>query len=300
VRKGDHFLRKLPLVLALSASLLAASPAGAHQPDCDVVASPGQSFSSLMAALGANDTACLAAGTYTWGDYYVPAAKTIKGSDDPGVATVIGEARLSRPGVTLSDLRLQATGNETHAVVDVKANDTLVQFADVDVAGRSAQAVIVGGSSIAPSNVHLLDLKIHDVAGGTLYHGVYIANAVGVNEIARTWMWNITGYGLHFYSTSGRVTGFDVHHTVLDDAPNRGHVFDGPAGNTLRDSVVTAGGPVNCNRAGNTLTNVRSRLGFARCAGTGLATADTAYVNKAARDYRNAMPGHDFIAGPRF
>jgi hypothetical protein len=72
---------------------------------CGVTATPGESFASLMRRLGGNRTACLAPGTYSWGDYVVPAGKTIRGI---GAARVMGEARIQNPNVTLADLYLQA------------------------------------------------------------------------------------------------------------------------------------------------------------------------------------------------
>jgi hypothetical protein len=266
-----------------------------------------------MNRLGSGTTACLVSGTYNWGDYTVPSGKTIQGSNDAGFATVVGEARLSNSDVTLSDLKLQASATENHAVVDGKASNITLQHLDVNtnmVGG--VQGMIIGGASVAPSNFKVLDAIVRGARGGgglsaTQVHAIYWSNGSGSgNEIGRVWMYDVSGYGLHFYGGgSTPATNVDIHHTVLDDSINRGHVFDGPTGNTLSESVVTdSPSGVVCRTTGNTLTNVRSEAGFvtpSNCTTSGLVIASTTYQDEANRDYRTtAVTGHDFSPGPRF
>jgi hypothetical protein len=277
---------------------------------CSFTATPGQSFSSAISGLGSGTVLCLPAGTYNWGDYVIPAGKTITGSTDAGVATVVGEAVINNTGVTLSNLKLVAASNETHAVVDGKASNATIQNVEVDTNHQpGVQGMIVGGSSSpAPSNFKVLDTVIHGARGGgpnnltdSEVHGIYWQNGSGSgNEIGRTWVYDVSGYGFHFYSVNSPATNVLIHNTVVDDSIVRGVLFDGPTGNTYRDSVVTDSPyGVVCRIPGNTLINVRSGAGFQSCTGTGLVTADTVFDNEAARNYGNDTSGH-FVTGPLY
>jgi hypothetical protein len=277
---------------------------------CSYTATAGQSFASAIAGLGSSGTVlCLPAGTYTWGDYVVPAGKTITGSTDAGVATVLGQAVLNNSGVTLSNLVLRTPVGGSHAAVDGKASNVTLQNVDVDTNHQpGVQGMIVGGTSIAPSGFKVLDSVIHGSRGGngltdSQVHGIYWQNGSGAgNEIGRVWVYDVSGYGFHFYAGGGSpATNVLVHNTVLDDSITRGNlVTDGPTGNTYRDSVVTdSPSGVVCRTAGNTLTNVRSGAGFQGCTGTGLVTADTVFDNEAARNYGNDTSGH-FVTGPLY
>jgi hypothetical protein len=275
---------------------------------CSYTATAGQSFTSAISGLGSGTVLCLPAGTYNWGDYVIPAGKTITGSTDAGVATVVGEAVINNTGVTLSNLKLVAASNETHAVVDGKASNATIQNVEVDTNHQpGVQGMIIGGSSIAPSGFKVLDTVIHGSRGGggltdSQVHGIYWQNGTGTgNEIGRTWVYDVSGYGFHFYA-GGQSPAMNVlvHNTVVDDSIVRGVLFDGPVGNTYRDSVITDSpyGLV-CRNSGNTLTNIRSGAGFQGCTGTGLVTADTVFDNETARNYGNDTSGH-FVTGPLY
>lgn len=291
--------RLLPAAVVIAAVLLVVARADA-QPECDTVSISGESFTTLMSRLGADDTACLTAGTYDWGDFSVPAGKTIQGLDDPGAATIIGEARIENPGVTLSDLELQASSSETHAVIDVKADDFLADHVDVNVDGRPAQGAIVGGGTSDPANVRFLYSIFRNVAGGSRYHGIYWKAGTAPGEIGWTWAYNITGYSWHFFGSSEH-TGVDIHNTVFDDGlTGRGEVLDGPDWNTLQDSVITDAGPINCKQpAHNQVVNVHAEQGFIDCPGTEQVIARTVYADEAARDYGNRYSGF-FAPGARY
>jgi hypothetical protein len=288
---------------------------------CGVTSTPGESFASLMGRLGSQRTACLAPGTYAWGDYVVPAGKAIRGV---GAARVVGEARINNPNVTLADVYLQAAPDETHAVVDVKASGFTGQFLDIDGAQRPVQGVLVGSGSTAPASPRLLDSQIHGIRGdgscgtqqssNTHYHAVYWANSSVSGEIGRVWAYDIAGYGFHFYSAAGgSAPNVDVHNTVLDGTLcGRGHVMNDIGGSvTIRDSVLTRSGPVRCQAPGIRLANVRAEDGFASCPGTGLVKAGTTYQRATqlrgsgsraaanARAYGNSTSG-SFSPGPRF
>jgi hypothetical protein len=275
---------------------------------CSYTATAGQSFASAISGLGSGTVLCLPAGTYNWGDYVIPAGKTITGSTDAGVATVVGEAVINNTGVTLSNLKLVAASNETHAVVDGKASNATIQNVEVDTNHQpGVQGMIIGGSSIAPSGFKVLDTVIHGSRGGggltdSQVHGIYWQNGTGTgNEIGRTWVYDISGYGFHFYASNySPATNVLIHNTVVDDSLVRGVLFDGPVGNTYRDSVITDSpyGLV-CRNSGNTLTNIRSGAGFQGCTGTGLVTADTVFDNETARNYGNDTSGH-FVTGPLY
>jgi hypothetical protein len=255
-------------------------------------------------------TACLVAGTYNWGtSYTVPAGKTIQGKDDTGVATVTGEASITNANVTLRDLVLRKTSG-SHAVVDVKANGLTLQYLDIDsnlVGGT--HGIIVGGTGNSPSGLKVLDSRIHGQRAGagltaSQVHGIYYSHGSGSgNEIGRDWVYDVSGYGLHFYGSSD-LTNVDIHNVVVDGdsgvTVRGGVIFNGPSGNTLHDSVVTdSPSGVFCQSGSNIVTNVRSDAGFSGCTGTGLVTADTPYANEAARDYSNSTSG-TFTPGPRF
>jgi hypothetical protein len=268
---------------------------------CDVTSTPGESFSSLMGRRGSGTQVCVTAGTYSWGEYVIPSGVTIKGSTDAGTATVFGQAHVDNSGVTAGG---------SHAVVDGKASNFVGQYLNIDsnlVGG--VQGMIVGGaSSPAPSNFKVLHSVIHGQRGGgsltpSQVHGIYWQNGSGSgNEIGNVWVYDFSGYGLHFYDggTGTPSTNVDIHNVVIDNGlTGRGILFDGPRGNTLHDSVLTNSGPVLCRQSGNTVTNVRSEAGFTGCTGTGLVTADTTYTDEAARNYGNATTGPG-PEGPRF
>jgi hypothetical protein len=288
---------------------------------CGVTSLPGESFASLMRRLGGNRTACLSPGTYSWGDYVVPAGKTIRGV---GAARVVGEARIQNPNVTLADLYLQAAPDETHAVVDVKASGFTGQYLDVDGAHRPVQGFLVGGSGTAPASPRILDSQIHGVRGdgscgtqqssNTHYHAVYWSNSSVSGEIGRVWAYDIAGYGFHFYSAAGgSAPNVDVHNTVLDGTLcGRGHVMNAIGGLvTIRDSVLTRSGPVSCQAPGIRLANVHAEQGFSSCPGSGLVKGGTTYQRAtglrgavspavaAAHAYANPTSG-TFSPGPRF
>jgi hypothetical protein len=193
-------------------------------------------------------------------------------------------------------------------VVDGKTSNATVRFVEIDTDHRpGVQGMIVGGSSSpAPSGFRVLDSVIHGARGGngltdTQVHGIYWQNGSGSgNEIGRVWVYDVSGYGFHFYSVSRPATNVDIHNTVVDDSTLRGVLFDGPTGNIYRDSVVTdSPSGVVCRQSGTTLSNVRSGAGFQSCTGTGLVSADTVFDNEAARNYGNDTSGH-FTPGYRW
>jgi hypothetical protein len=162
-------------------------------------------------------------------------------------------------------------------------------------------------STASDTVASVLDTVIHGSRGGggltdSQVHGIYWQNGTGTgNEIGRTWVYDVSGYGFHFYA-GGQSPAMNVlvHNTVVDDSIVRGVLFDGPVGNTYRDSVITDSpyGLV-CRNSGNTLTNIRSGAGFQGCTGTGLVTADTVFDNETARNYGNDTSGH-FVTGPLY
>lgn len=272
---------------------------------CTKHAAAGSSFSSAVSGAGAH--LCLDAGTYTWGDYRVPGGTSIEASS--GVAaTVVGEARISEAGAALDNLTLRAAPGENHAVVSVDAADFTARRLEVDAQNiEHVQGFLVGGD-----RAKILDTKIHSVRGpggcsggggdglnGTHFHGIYWYDSTG-GEVRRIWMYDISGFGLHFYSGTGSNT--QVSQTVTDDTLcNFGNVFDSQQGPVSFDkTILTDAGGWRCLSSGATVTNSRSQSGFGSCSGSGNVTGDTAYQNEAARDYRvPGDPAMQFVPGPR-
>jgi len=258
-----------------------------------------------MSGVGSGSVVCLSAGTYSWGDYRPPAGVTIAATE--GVrATVFGEARIGSPNIKLWNLYLKAQDGENHAVVSVDSTDFVAEALDVD--GRNqpgVQGFLVGGD-----RAHILDTKIHSIRGpggcaqtGGLtmqhFHGIYWFRSQN-GEVARVWIYDIGGYGLHFYSGTG--AGTKVSQTVTDDSIcGRGNVFDSQTGPVTFDkTIITDAGAWSCRTSGATVTNSRSQSGYQGCPGSGNVTADTVYQNEAARDYRVPNnPDFQFVPGPQ-
>lgn len=255
-----------------------------------------------MSGTSSGSIVCLSAGSYSWGDYSPPAGVTIAATSGTA-ATVTGEARINNGGVKLINLSLRPTPTETHSVVSVDGPDFVAER--LDVSGNNVphvQGFLVGGP-----RAKILDTKIHNIRGpggcsqtGGLtmqhFHAIYWFRGTD-GEVSRVWMYDIGGYGLHFYSGTGANT--KVSQTVTDDSIcSRGNVFDSQQGPvTFNKTIITDAGPWSCRSAGATVTNSRSQSGFQGCPGSGNVTADTVYANEAARDYR--IPGNsDFAFSP--
>ncbi len=274
---------------------------------CNKVVGAGTSFSSAMSGVSAGQTVCLNSGTYNWGDYTPPSGITITAQNGV-VANVFGEARITNPNVSIKNLYLKAQDGENHAVLSVEDNNFVSQYNDVDTRHVGhVQGYLVGGGS---SGVKILDNVIHGArgpAGSTCsssttdlnqsqFHAIYWYGSTG-GEVSRVWMYDNSGYGLHFYSGTGANT--TVNQTVTDDSMcSRGNVFDSQTGPVVfNQTVITDAGPWSCKSPGATVNNSRSQSGFSGCSGSGNVTADTAYDDEANRNYGNDVSGH-FNPGP--
>jgi hypothetical protein len=138
-----------------------------------------------------------------------------------------------------------------------------------------------------------------DGLNGTHFHAIYWFHSTG-GLVQRVWMYDISGFGLHFYSGTG--AGTKVSQTVTDDTLcNFGNVFDSQQGPVSFDhTILTDAGSWRCLTSGATVTNSRSQQGFGSCPGSGQVTADTTYANEGARDYRvPGDPDQQYVPGPR-
>ena len=277
---------------------------------CNKTVNSGTSFSSAVSGVGSGQTLCLNGGTYNWGDYTPPSGITIKANNGV-VANVFGEARITNPNVKLTNLYLKAQDGESHAVLSVEDNNFVSQYNDVDTRHVGhVQGYLVGQGS---TNVKILDNVIHGARGpagstcssGTTdlnqsqFHGIYWYGSTN-GEVSRVWLYDNSGYGLHFYSGTG--AGTVVTQTVTDDSMcSRGNVFDSQTGPvTFNKTIITDAGPWSCRTSGATVNNSRSQSGYQGCSGSGNVTADTTYQNEAARDYRvPGNPDFQFIPGPQ-
>jgi hypothetical protein len=274
---------------------------------CSKTVPAGSSASAAFSGAQAGDTVCLSEGTYSWGDYSIPAGVTLAATAGTK-ATVVGEARIGQAGVHITNLTLRAPASERHAVVYVTGPDFTASNLLVDANfAPFTQGFLVGGP-----RANILDTVIRNVRGEAacgqprghqFIHAIYWFNSAG-GRVERVWMYNLGGFGLHFYSgAGGSAANTTVRQTVTDDTLcGFGNVFDsiqGPA--SFDDTIITDAGPWSCRSSGATVANSRSQRGFSSaCGGSGNVTADTVYQNEAARDYRvPGDPDHQFMPGPQ-
>jgi hypothetical protein len=277
---------------------------------CKAVAA-GTGFSSAVSNPGPSNCIALAAGTYDWGDYIPPANMTIKAA--PGVtATVVGEARVGQPGVTLENLYLRPSPGEDHATLYVTASDFTGRR--LDVSANNLDFVMPVLTSGSPNNVRILDTNVHDAFGsgcfapgtGSRTHAIYWS--AGTNGlIQRVWLHHYTGYGLHFYGP-GSVAGTHVEQVVSDsrsdcDPLNQlGNVKDtgGTADGITVNKSITQGGNWRCDDGEATVSNSRMSGSMPGCTdGGGNATGVNTSFNSTTDLRVPGNPDFQFVPGPQ-
>lgn len=278
------------------------------------LAAPKLTAQALVDSLRSGETGCLRSGTYAeTSSGYVARVTT------PGIALVSapGErARLvgtvyvvsSANGLRLADLDIEGTGGSN--TVKIYAPDVVVERNNITNAHRGLSCMMLGSNSGAGQATRVVVRRnVFSACGNPLNtnkdHAIYASNVDG-GEIVENVISDPSAYAIQLYPNA-RNTRF-AHNVVDGGTSIRGGVIFGgdtsfaSTGNVVEANVLTHaatyalsaswGGLVGTGNVARSNCVFDARLGSvgstAGWSNEGMVTADPAFVDRAAGDYRLA------------